>query len=94
MVIWSNPLLKQGHPEQAAQDVVQMAFEDLQKARDSTTSLGNPCQCSVTLTVKKCFLVFTGNLLCWFVPVVSHPGTGTIEKSLVLSSLHPSFRYL
>ena len=35
------PLLKQGHPEQAAQDHVQVAFKDPQG--DSITSLGNLC---------------------------------------------------
>lgn len=67
MVIWSNPLLKQGHPEQAAQDVVQMAFEDLQKARDSTTSLGNLFKCLTTATVKQAnrnFLDCCDGVLC------------------------------
>lgn len=31
--IWSNPLLKQGHPKQVDQDQVQVAFEDLQAGR-------------------------------------------------------------
>jgi len=44
---------------------------------ESATSLGILCQCSVTLTVKKCFLVFTGNLLVFqFVLVASGPVTG------------------
>lgn len=33
---------------------------------DSTTSLGKQCQCSVNLIVKKCFLMFRGNFLCFY----------------------------
>lgn len=33
------------------------------KDEDPSTSLGNPCLYSVTLTVKKCFLTFRWNLL-------------------------------
>jgi len=36
-----TPLLKQGHLQQAAQDLVQAALEYLQR-RDSTTSLRHP----------------------------------------------------
>lgn len=36
----------------------------ISKVRDSTTSLGKLCWCSVTLTVKKSFLIFRGHLLC------------------------------
>jgi len=32
-VIWFNPLPKQGHPEQAAQDLVQVDLEYLQRRR-------------------------------------------------------------
>lgn len=38
---------------------------DISKGRDSTTFLGCLCQCSVTPTVKKCFLMFRGNPLCF-----------------------------
>jgi len=60
----------------------------ISKVGDSTTSLGNLCQCSVTFTVKKHFLTFRGNLLCFSLspsPLV----LGTTEKSLDLSSSHP-----
>lgn len=51
----SNPLLKQVRLEPLVQDHVQMALEYLQG--DSISFLSNLCQCSVTLTVKMCFLV-------------------------------------
>lgn len=53
----AQPLFKQGHPEEDAQDHVQVASEDLH-GRDSTASLGNPCQCSVTHTHKRSLLMF------------------------------------
>lgn len=37
---------------------------NISKGEDSTTSLGNLLQCSITVTVKKCFLMFEG-LLCF-----------------------------
>lgn len=50
-VTWSNPsFLKQGHLELVAQNHVQQAFEYL-KNEESTTFLGNLCQCSFSLTV-------------------------------------------
>ncbi|XP_074997864.1 armadillo repeat-containing protein 1 isoform X2 [Calonectris borealis] len=66
---------------------------NISKGGDSTTSLANLCQCSVTLTVKKCFLLFRGNLLSSSVcPLRLVLSLGTTEKSLALSSLHPPFR--
>lgn len=47
--------LKQGQRKQAGQDHIQTAF-GLSAGTDSTTSLGNLCQCSVALTVKWFFL--------------------------------------
>ena len=38
---------------------------NISKVRGCRTSLGNLCQCLVTLTVKKCLLMFRGNLLCF-----------------------------
>lgn len=49
-------------------------------------------QCSVTVTVKKCFLMFRQHLL--FVPLTSFLSLSTTEKSPSFSSLHPSFRDL
>lgn len=56
---------------------------------------GNLCQCSVSCTVKECFLMFRGNLwrssLCLFHLVLS---LGTTIKRMVLSSSHPYIRCL
>jgi len=57
-------LPKQRHLQQAAQDLVQAGLEYLQR-RDSTTSLGSLCKCSVTLRGKKFFLMFRRNFLCF-----------------------------
>lgn len=48
----------------SAQDHIQMAF-GISKNGDSTTSPGNLCECSVTLTVKMCFLMLRRNTLCF-----------------------------
>jgi len=49
----SSPTLlpKQGHLQQAAQDLVQVV-SNISREGDSTTSLGSLFQCSVTLRVK------------------------------------------
>ena len=48
------------------------------------------CQCSVALTVKKCFLMLRWYLLCFGLsPLPLVPALGTTEKSLAPSSLHP-----
>jgi len=52
-----TPLLKQGHLQLVAQDRVQRACEYLQGWR-LQNPLGILCRCLVTLTVKKCFLMF------------------------------------
>lgn len=60
----AQPLAQAGIPIVSswdAQDHVQMAFEDPNEA-DSTTSLNNLCQCTVTHTAK-CFLIFRRNFL-------------------------------
>jgi len=91
---WSGPisLLKQGHPELVAQDHVQRAFE--YSPGDSTNSLGNLCQCSVTFMLTKYFLKFRANCLCFSVcPLPLVLSLGTTEKSLAPSCLHPLFRY-
>lgn len=61
-------LLKQGHLELVVQDNVPTAFEDLQE--DFITSPGSLRQCSITLTAKKCLLMFRGNL-CYSVCALS-----------------------
>jgi len=64
-------LLQQGHIQLVAQDCVQMGFE-YSGDGNSTASLGNLCQCSVTLTMRKCFLMFGRNLLVFqFLLIVS-----------------------
>ena len=68
---------------------------NLPKDGDSTTSLGNLCQCLVTLTAKKCLLMFRANLLCFSLcPLPLVLSLGTTEESLTPSSLHPPSRYL
>lgn len=41
------------------------------KDEDPTTSLNNLCQCSSTLMVKKCFLIFKLNVLCFSLCLLS-----------------------
>lgn len=86
-------LPKQRHPKKGAQAHIKAVFEDLQE--DSTTFLSNLCQCSVTRTVQKCFLVFRGNVPCsCLCPLSLVLASGTTERSLALCPLHFSFRYL
>jgi len=78
------PLPKQGHLQQAAQDLVQAGFEHLQRRR--LHSLGSLFQGSVTLKVKV-FLMFRQNFLSFslcLLPLVLL--LGSIEKSLAPSS--------
>ena len=64
------------------------------KEGDSTTSLGNLCQCSITFNIKTCYLVFRQNRLCSSLyPLPFVVALGTTEKSLSPSSLHFPFRY-
>jgi len=54
---------------------------------DSTNPLGSLFQCSVTLKVKKFFLMFSWNLLCFSLcPLPLVLLLGTTEKSLAPSS--------
>jgi len=86
-------LLKEGRIEPIAQDHVQTAFEYLQGGR-LTTSLGNLCQCLVTLTVKECFLMCGWNLLHFsWCPLPLALSLGKTKESLAPSSLHPPFKY-
>ena len=60
----------------------------ISKDGNSTTPLGNLCQCSATLAGKKCFLMFRGNLLCFSLcPLPLVLALGTAEKSLAWLSL-------
>ena len=66
----------------------------ISREADSTTSLGNLFQCSVTLRGKKFLLVFRRNFLCFSLcPLPLALSLGTTEKSLAPSSWHPPFRY-
>lgn len=87
-------LLKQGHLAPVTQNHVQRAFEDLQGQRFHSLS-GKPCQCSVTLTGRKCFLMFRGSFLCFnLCPSSLILSLSTTKNNLALSSLHPPLRYL
>lgn len=55
--------------------------------------LGYLCQCFITLTVKY-FLMLRWNWTMLMCPLSLLLALGTTERSLVLSSLHPAFRYL
>lgn len=77
-----QPLAQAGTHRTNTHDLLQMPFEYLHK-RDPTTSLGTLCHCSVTLTVKKCCLMFRVNSLCFiFFPLPLVPSLGSTEKSL------------
>ena len=75
-----TPLPKQGHLQQAAQDLVQVGLEYLQRRR---ISLGNLFQSFVTFRVKKFFLMFRWNFLCFNLCLLSLVlSLGTTEESL------------
>ena len=94
-VIWSKPPAQAGPPTADCPGPCPDGFWISPKDGDYTTSLGSLCQCSVTFPVKKCFLMFRGNLLCFSLcPLPLVLSLGTTEKSLAPSSLHPPFRYL
>lgn len=62
----------------------------MSRERHSTTSLGNLCQFSVNYSVKKCFLTFRRNPLCFSLcPLSLVLLLGTTENSVPLNSLHP-----
>ena len=68
---------------------------NVSKDGNPTIAVGNLCQCSVTLTVKKCFLIFRKNIS--FISLSSLPlvvSLGTTGKRFSQSSLDPPFRYL
>jgi len=89
-----TPLPKQGHLQQVPQDCVQAGLEYLQRRRIHNP-LGSLFQGSVTIQVKKFFLVFRWNFLCFSLcPLPLVLSLGTTEKSLAPSSRHPPSRYL
>ena len=81
----SSPTLlpKQGHPQQAAQDLVQVGLEYLQRRRLHNLP-GQPVPVSVTLRGKKFLLMFRRNFLCLSLcPLPLVLSLGTTEQSLV-----------
>jgi len=67
---------------------------NISKDGDSITSLGNLCQRLLTLTVKKCFLTFRGNLPCFgLCPLPLVLSLGTTKKSRAPSPSHRPFGY-
>lgn len=89
-------MFKKGYLEQAAQDRVQTAFRYRSSRTDiSTTFLDMLCQCSVTITVKKCLLTFRGSLLSFSVCLLPlFVSLGITGMFLAPFSLCPPFRYL
>lgn len=89
-----TPLPKQGHLQLVAKDCVLVTTEYLQGQRFHNLS-------GKSLTVLSCpqsenvFLDVWGEPPVFlFVPIISSPVTGTDDKSLTSSSLHPPFRCL
>lgn len=62
--------------------------------RDSTTSPGNLCQCSVTRVLKMCFLMFRGKLCSCLWSLPFDLALGNCEGSVVPPSLPPHLRFL
>jgi len=70
MDLWKSsgptPHTQAGPPKAGCSRTMSRRLLNISREGDSATSLGNLCQCSVTLTVKKnCFLVFRWTLLCF-----------------------------
>jgi len=83
----SSPTLlpKQGHLQQAAQDLSRRVL-NISREGESTASLGSLFQCFVTLRVRKFFLMFRCNFLCFSLcPLPLVLSLGTTEKSLAPS---------
>jgi len=89
-----TPLLKQGHLQQATQDLVQAGLEYLQRRRlhhlpgQPVPVLRHPQKEEVLPQVQ------TELPMLQFVPAAPVLSLGTTEKTLALSSGHPPFRYL
>lgn len=67
----------------------------ISKERDSTISLGNLCQCSVTLMVKKCFFMFLCVVVCasWLLSCHWAPLESSVLFALSLRYLHALVRF-
>lgn len=72
--ILSEPLFKQDHLEQVAQDHIQLTFEKLQGWRvHNLSGYPVPVVSSSHSKKKKCFLKFRQSILCLSVPIAPHP---------------------
>lgn len=71
-------LVQPPYSSKGAQPYVKECFENVQR-EDYTTSMGDVCQCSAMLTVKKWFLLFRWNLL--------HSGLFPLSCVLLLGSI-------
>ena len=88
-----QPSCSSGATQSQLPRIVPRQLLEISKDGDSTASLGKLCQCLVTLTLKKCFLMFRGNLLCFSLcplPLVLALGSHQKEPGSVLFS--PSFQ--
>lgn len=81
---WSGPISLLEHSHLPRTTSRQLLY--LSKDGNSTTSLDNLCKCLVSCTMRKCFLIFRWNLLCFSCTL--YPLSCT-KKSLVPASLHP-----
>lgn len=84
------PLLRQRHPEQVPRTI---SRKHLKIFKETPEPLDNLHKHSVTLTEKKCFLIFSWNLLFFHLFPLHHIFSNA-EESLAPFSLLPSFRYL
>lgn len=88
----STSLLKQGSYSWLPRPVSRLLLCS-SKDEDPSTSLGNPCHYSVTLTVKKCFLMFRWNLQ--FESIASCLVTGHYwQEACSICFTPPSFQVL
>jgi len=81
-----NPLPKQGHLKQVAEDLIQVGFEYLQRRRIHNP-FGQPVAMLCHPQRKKFFLMFRWNFLCFSLcPLPLVLPLGTTEKSLAPST--------
>ena len=82
-----TPLPKQGHLQQAPQDLIQVGFEYLQRTRIHNLS-GKPVPGVHHLRVRMFFLIFSWNFLCFSLcpsPVVLSLGTTEDSGPILLT---------
>jgi len=87
----ADPLLKQGHAEQGAQDHIQAAFGDLQGEDPTASGQSVPGLCHLH-SMEMFPSAPMEPAVFQFVPTASCPGT--TDKNLSLTSLYPPFKYL